>query len=206
MVTIRPTRQWDVRRLSEVAEIGYVGETSDNQLYLGLTNQIDTTDSVYLKIKNAEIEPEITDYYYLVENGTREVDGATIYEYLVFELNYEPLIVEIDNSTSNSLFVPTGSSSGVEAIGSSQEPDFQSGDTLVIDGESFSYVPGAGGATNINITGTTVDPIVSEGETARLLVYNSNGFIANTNTLIQFDGTSTTGTLGVTSMFSRRPV
>ena len=42
-----PIRQWDVRRLSEVAEIGYVGETSDNQLYLGLTNQIDTTDSVY---------------------------------------------------------------------------------------------------------------------------------------------------------------
>ena len=194
-----PIRQWDVRRLSEVAEIGYVGETSDNQLYLGLTNQIDTTDSVYLKIKNAEIEPEITDYYYLVENGTREVDGAIIYEYLVFELNYEPLIVEIDNSTSNSLFVPTGSSSGVEAIGTVSYPDFQSGDTLVIDGESFSYVPGAGGATNINITGTTVDPIVNEGETARLLVYNSNGFIANTNTLIQFDGTSTTGTLGVTS-------
>ena len=106
---------------------------------------------------------------------------------------------EIDNSTSNSLFVPTGSSSGVEAIGTVSYPDFQSGDTLVIDGESFSYVPGAGGATNINITGTTVDPIVNEGETARLLVYNSNGFIANTNTLIQFDGTSTTGTLGVTS-------
>ena len=50
-----PVRQWDVRRLSEVAEIGYVGETSDNQLYVGLTNQIDTTDSVYLKIKNSEI-------------------------------------------------------------------------------------------------------------------------------------------------------
>ena len=26
-------------------------ETSDNQLYVGLTNQIDTTDSVYLKLK-----------------------------------------------------------------------------------------------------------------------------------------------------------
>ena len=42
-----PVREWDVRRLSEVAEIGYVGETNDNQLYVGLTNQINTTDSVY---------------------------------------------------------------------------------------------------------------------------------------------------------------
>lgn len=194
-----PQRQWDVRRLSEVAEIGYVGETSDNQLYLGLTNQIDTTESVYLKIKNSEIEPEITDYYYLVENGTRDVDGKIVYEYLVFELNYEPLIVEIDNSTSNSLFVPTGSTSGVEAIGTVSYPEFQSGDTLVIDGESFSYTPGAGGGGGINLTGTTVDPIVAENEQARLAVYGSNGFILNSNTVITFDGTSSTGTLGVTS-------
>ena len=101
-----PIRQWDVRRLSEVAEIGYVGETSDNQLYLGLTNQIDTTDSVYLKLKTQTLI-QISDYYFLVDNGTRDVDGVTVYEYLVFERNYEPLIVEIDNSSSNS-FVPTG--------------------------------------------------------------------------------------------------
>ena len=86
--------------------------------YTWLTNQIDTTDSVYLKIKNSDIDPEVADYYFLVDNGTRDVDGVTVYEYLVFERNYEPLIVEIDNSSSNSLFVPTGTNSGVEAIGS----------------------------------------------------------------------------------------
>ena len=53
-----PIRQWDVRRLSEVAEMDYV-VTSDNQLYLGLTNQIDTTDSVYLKIKNTELNQRL---------------------------------------------------------------------------------------------------------------------------------------------------
>jgi hypothetical protein len=197
-----PVREWDVRRLSEVAEIGYVGETNDNQLYVGLTNQINTTDSVYLKIKNTDIEPEIADYYYLVENGTREVDGATIYEYLVFELNYEPLIVEIDSSTTDSLFVPTGSESAVEAVGTVSFPDFSSGDALVIDGEQFTYTPGAGGGTTgIALGGATatVDPVVSEGEQGRLVIYDSNGFIANANTLITFDGTSATGTNGVTA-------
>ena len=198
-----PVRQWDVRRLSEVAEIGYVGETSDNQLYVGLTNQIDTTDSVYLKIKNSDIDPEVADYYFLVDNGTRDVDGVTVYEYLVFERNYEPLIVEIDNSSSNSLFVPTGTNSGVEAIGSVSYPVFNSGDELVIDGVSHVYTPGSGGGTGglvIGGTTATVDPVVSEGEQARIIVYDSNGFIANTNTLITFDGTSASGTLGVSSV------
>jgi hypothetical protein len=197
-----PVREWDVRRLSEVAEIGYVGETSDNQLYLGLTNQVDTTDSVYLKIKNSDIDPEISDYYYLVDNGTRQVDGVTVYEYLVFELNYEPLIVEIDNSSSNSLFVPTGTNSGVEAIGSVSYPVFNSGDELIIDGVSHVYTPGAGGGTGGLILGgttATVDPVVGEGEQGRIIVYDSNGFIANTNTLITFDGTSALGTVGVTA-------
>ena len=201
-VQFDPVREWDVRRLSEVAEIGYVGETNDNQLYIGLTNQINTTDSVYLKIKNTDIEPEIADYYYLVENGTREVDGATIYEYLVFELNYEPLIVEIDSSTTDSLFVPTGSESAVEAIGTVSFPNFISGDAIIIDGEQFTYTPGAGGGTQgITLGGSTatVDPVVSEGEQGRLVIYDSNGFIANANTLITFDGTSATGTNGVTA-------
>ena len=197
-----PVREWDVRRLSEIAEIGYVGETTDNQLYVGLTNQVTTTDSVYLKIRNTDIEPEIADYYYLVDNGTREVDGATIYEYLVFELNYEPLIVEIDSSTTDSLFVPTGSESAVEAIGTVSFPAFSSGDSLVIDGEQFTYTPGAGGGTTGIVLGgstATVDPVVSEGEQARIVVYNSSGAIANTNTLITFDGTSATGSNGVSA-------
>ena len=201
-VQFDPVREWDVKRLSEIAEIGYIGETNDNQLYVGLTNQVTTTDSVYLKIRNTDIEPEIADYYYLVENGTREVDGVTIYEYLVFELNYEPLIVEIDSSTTDSLFVPTGSESAVEAIGSVSFPTFASGDALVIDGEQFTYTPGAGGgSTGIVLGGSTatVDPIVSEGEQARIIVYNSSGAIANTNTLITFDGTSATGSNGVTA-------
>ena len=201
-VQFDPAREWDVRRLSEVAEIGYVGETSDNQLYVGLTNQITTIDSVYLKIKNSDIDPEISDYYFLVDNGTRDVDGVTVYEYLVFERNYEPLIVEIDNSSSNSLFVPTGTNSGVEAIGSVSYPVFNSGDELVIDGVSHVYTPGSGGGTGGLILGgttATVDPVVGEGEQGRIVVYDSNGFIANTNTVITFDGTSALGTLGVTS-------
>ena len=164
-------RQWDVRRLSEVAEIGYVGETSDNQLYVGLTNQIDTTDSVYLKIKNSDIDPEVADYYFLVDNGTRDVDGVTVYEYLVFERNYEPLIVEIDNSSSNSLFVP-GTNSGVEAIGSVSYPVFNSGDELVIDGVSHVYTPDAGGGTGGLVLGgttATVDPLLAKVNKEELL-------------------------------------
>tara|TARA_B100001057_G_scaffold91069_1_gene87382 strand:+ start:16921 stop:25755 length:8835 start_codon:yes stop_codon:yes gene_type:complete len=201
-VQFDPVREWDVRRLSEIAEIGYIGETADNQLYVGLTNSIDTIDSVYLKIKNTDIEPEIADYYYLVDNGTREVDGTTIFEYLVFELNYEPLIVEIDSSTTDSLFVPTGSESRIEAIGTVSFPAFASGDALVIDGEQFTYTPGTGGgSTGIVLGGSTatVDPVVDEGEQARIVVYDTNGSPVNSNTLITFDGTSARGSNGVTA-------
>ena len=46
-------REWDVVRLSEVSEISYVGETSDNQLYIGTASPIECTSLVkpiYLKI------------------------------------------------------------------------------------------------------------------------------------------------------------
>ena len=197
-----PNREWDVRRLSEVAEIAYVGETDDNQLYIGLTNEIDTVETVYLKIKNSTIDPEVADYYYLVSNGTKTVDGILIYEYLVFELNYEPLIVEIDSSTSNSLFVPTSSQQGVEAIGSVSNPVISAGDSLVIDGTTFSYVPGSGtSSSGINIGGesATVDPVVSLNERMQMIVYGSNGTIENSNTLVTFRGTTATATSGLTS-------
>ena len=91
-----PDRDWDVVRLSEVAEISYVGETSDNQLYVGTANAIDnefTNKPIYLKISADEISPTIGGYYLLSDNGTKTVSGSTIYEYLVFEEDFEPLIV-----------------------------------------------------------------------------------------------------------------
>lgn len=197
-----PTREWDVRRLSEVAEISYVGETDDNQLYIGLTNEIDTVDSVYLKIKNETIDPEVADYYYLVSNGTRDVSGITVYEYLVFELNYEPLIVEIDSSTTNSLFVPTSSEQGVEAIGSVSNPVIVSGDSLVIDGVSFAYTPGSGTVSSgISIGGdsATVDPVVGPGEKMQMVIYGSTGTIINANTVVTFRGTTATASSSLTS-------
>jgi hypothetical protein len=198
-----PIREWDVRRLSEVAEISYVGETEDNQLYLGLVNEIDIVDSVYIKIKNETIDPEIADYYYLVSNGTKEVGGITIYEYLVFELNYEPLIVEIDSSTSSSLFVPTSSSQGVEAIGSVSNPVFASGDALVIDGISYTYTPGSGSVSSgiaIGGDGATVDPVISANEKMQMVVYGNNGTIVNSNTVVTFRGTTATATSALASV------
>ena len=197
-----PQREWDVRRLSEVAEIAYVGETDDNQLYIGLTNEIDTVETVYLKIKNSTIDPEVADYYYLVSNGTKTVDGILVYEYLVFELNYEPLIVEIDSSTSNSLFVPTSSQQGVEAIGSVSNPVISAGDTLVIDGATFSYTPGTGTTSSgISIGGesATVDPVISANERMQMIIYDTNGTIANSNTLVTFRGTTASATTSLSS-------
>ena len=53
-----PDRDWDVRRLSEISEINYVGETSDGQLYVVLAAAIDTTDPVFLKIQSDDIDPK----------------------------------------------------------------------------------------------------------------------------------------------------
>ena len=146
------SRNWDVVRLSEVAEISYVGETSDNQLYIGTTNAIDVTfvnKPIYLKISADEISPTIGGYYLLAANGTKTVSGSTVHEYLVFEEDFEPLIVEIDSTTANSVFVPTNTDSGVEAIGSVSNPVFANGDSISIDGTTFTYAPSGTTSTGI---------------------------------------------------------
>ena len=191
-------RDWDVVRLSEVAEISYVGETSDNQLYIGFLTEIDSSyddKAVYIKIANDEIDPTIDGYYLLIANGTKTVDGTIIYEYLVFEEDFEPLVVEIDSATTNSIFVPTNTDSGVEAIGSVSNPIILSGDTLVIDGTSYSYTPSGITTSGITILGTVANPVVSEGEQARFVIYNDSGLVENgTNTTVTFSGTVATTT------------
>jgi hypothetical protein len=197
-------REWDVVRLSEVAEISYVGETSDNQLYIGVLTEIDSSydaNAIYLKISNDEIDPTIDGYYLLIANGTKVVDGVTIYEYLVFEEDFEPVIVEIDSATTNSIFVPTNTDSGVEAIGTVSNPIIVSGDILVVDGTSVSYTPSSGTISGITILGSVANPVVSEGEQARFVVYDDAGLVENgTNTTVTFSGTvaKTTGAFSST--------
>lgn len=192
-------REWDVVRLSEVAEISYIGETSDNQLYIGVVSAIPDVyndKAIYLKIANENISPTIDGYYLLIANGTKIVSGTTVYEYLVFEEDFEPLVVEIDSGTTNSVFVPTNADSGVEAIGSVSNPIISSGEVLVIDGTSFTYTPSSASASGITILGTVANPVVSEGEQASFVVYNSGGTVENgTNTRVTFSGTvaKTTG-------------
>lgn len=195
-------RDWDVRRLSEIAEISYVGETSDSQLYVALTNQVDIADTVYLKITNDDIDPEINGYYYLVNDGTEAFDDVTVHKYLVFDTDYEPVTVEIDSTTTNSIYVPTSQNIGVEAIGSNSNPILIDGETLVIDGTSFVYEEGTGGSSSgIIIGGTTAtpDPIVSEGEQIRLVVYDDAGLIRNANTVVTFGGNNIEAVNSITS-------
>ena len=198
-------RDWDVVRLSEVAEISYVGETSDNQLYIGMLTAIDSAfidKSIYLKISGTEIDPSIDGYYLLAANGTKTVNSSTIYEYLVFEEDFEPVIVEIDSSTTNSIFVPTQADSGIEAIGSVSNPTFTSSDTLVVDNVEFTYVPAVGSTSGISILGTVANPTVSEGEQARFVIYNSSGLVENTtDTNVTFTGTVATTTAAFTSNY-----
>lgn len=185
-------RDWDVRRLSEIAEIDFVGETSDGQLYVALTNLISTSTPVFLKIQNENIDPEIKGYYYLVFEEEVVIDGVTVYKYIVFETNYEPLIVEIDDLTSNSVYIPTPADSTVEAIGANANPEFVNGDTLFIDGVEYVYSSTAISSSAVTILGdeNAVDPFVQRGETIRLVVYNTSGAVVNTNTTVEFDGTS----------------
>jgi len=198
-------RDWDVVRLSEVAEISYVGETSDNQLYIGMLTEIDSTfidKPIYLKIAGAELSPTIDGYYLLAANGTKTVSGSTIYEYLVYEEDFEPVIVEIDSSTTNSIFVPTNTDSGIEAIGSVSNPVFTSSDTITIDGTSFTYTPTAASNSGISILGTVANPVVSEGEQARFVIYNASGLVENgTNTTVTFSGTVASTTTAFSSTY-----
>ena len=62
-------REWDVKRLSEVSEINYIGETADGQLYVGLTNEISIVEPVFLKINSIEVDPNINGYFNLVDDG-----------------------------------------------------------------------------------------------------------------------------------------
>ena len=156
---------------------------------VALTNEVSTDETVYLKIINGNVDTEIQGNYYLVSDGTRISNGINVYEYLVFDQTYEPLIVEIDTTTDNSVYIPTSGSIGVEAIGYVSNPTILSGDTLVIDGEIFTYAPGTGStSTGISIGGNTAtaDPIVSEGEQVRIVVYGADGLIANTNKTVTF--------------------
>jgi hypothetical protein len=186
-------RDWDVQRLSEIAEIQYISETEDGQLKVTMNQQITTSDTAYLKIVNSNVDPEIEGNYYFVFEEEIESNGLTLYEYIVFDLSFEPLIVEIDSTTDNSVYVPTASAIGVEAIGYISNPTFDAGDTLVINSEIFVYTPGSGAAPGGIIIGgdtATPDPIVSPDEQVRIVVYDSNGLIANTNTLVTFSGTN----------------
>lgn len=198
------SRDWDVARLSEIAEISYIGETSDNQLYLGLTAEIDADyldQPIYLKISGSEIDPSISDYYLLATSGTRDVDGTTIYEYLVFEKDFEPVIIEIDVSTTNSIYVPTSTDAGVEAIGSNSNPTITSGDILYIDGTEFVYTPTGVGSSGITILGSVANPVVTSGERASFVIYDSNGLVVNTNTTCIFTGTIAQTTGAFTSTY-----
>jgi hypothetical protein len=195
-------RDWDVRKLSEISEISYVGETQDSQLYIVVTSEIDTVESVYLRIINDEIDPVLNGYYNFVEDGTELLDGITVYKYLVFDTDFEPVTVEIDTSSQNSIFVPTSDNAGVEAISLNSNAPIIEGEVLVIDGNSYTYVEDAtSGNTGITIGGAsaTSDPIVTPGEQISIVVYDQNDIIKNTNTLITFSGNSILADNNVTS-------
>lgn len=185
-------RDWDVRRLSEIAEIDFVGETSDGQLYIALTNMVDVSTPVFLKIQNQNIDPEIKGYYYLVLEEEVEISGLTIYKYIVFETNYEPLIVEIDDLSSDSVFVPTPTDSNVEAIGTKANPEFSNGETLFVDGVEYVYNDTTSGVTQVTIEAdeSAANPFVQYKETIRLVVYDQLGVIVNNNTTLELMGTS----------------
>jgi len=185
-------REWDVKRLSEIAEIAYVGETEDGQLYVGLTNEINIDDTVFLKINSVDIDPVINGYFNLVDDGEKVQNGQTVYEYLVFDTEYEPFVVEIDETTDNSVFVPTPSDTGVEAIGSVSNPNFVNGDKLVINGNEYVFDSSGTGTTfglTIGGASATTDPFVTTGEEARIVVYDENNSQLNPNTVVRFDGT-----------------
>jgi len=200
-------REWDVKRLSEISEIVYIGETEDGQLYIGLTNEVDINDAVFLKISALDVDPAINGYYNLVDDGTKEQNGQTVYEYLVYDTDYEPIIVEIDTTTNNSVYVPTPEDTGVQAIGSVSNPQFFDGDRLIINGTPYVYTSDGDTASyGLSIGGqtATIDPNVTAGDEGRIIVYDINGNQLNTETVVRFGGgaisadTSTTSDVGDT--------
>ena len=190
-------REWDTRRLSEIAEIVYLGETPDAQLYVALTNQIDTSSEVFLKIVSSGIQPNIQGYYYPVFDSVQTYNGLDVYLYLIFDMNYEAVIVEIDTSTSNSIYVPTQTIPYVEANGSISNPSFDQGDTIVINGTSYSYNTSGIGTSQVQIYGSefAVNPFVQAGERIRISVFDSSGQLVNNNSTVTFTGTVANTTL-----------
>lgn len=184
-------REWDVLRLSEIAEIVYLGETPDAQLYIALTNEIPTDKEIFLRVVSSGIQPEIQGYFYPVYESTQTYNGMPVYLYLIFDMNYEAVIVEIDTSTSNSVYVPTQSIPYVEANGSVVNPNIVDGDTLVINGNSYVYDPVGVGTTRVQIYGSefSVNPFVQAGERIRISVFDSFGQLANNNSTVTFTGT-----------------
>jgi len=184
-------REWDTRRLSEIAEIVYLGETPDAQLYIALTNEISTDSEVFLRIVSSGIQPQIQGYYYPVFESTQTYNGMTVYLYLIFDMNYEAVIVEIDTSTSNSVYVPTQTIPYVEANGSVANPAIVDGDTIVINGISYTYDESGIGTNRVQIYGSeyAVNPFVQSGERIRISVFDSLGQLVNNNTTVTFTGT-----------------
>ena len=189
-------REWDVKRLSEIAEIAYIGETEDGQLYVGLTNEVSIDDPVFLKINSVEVDPTVNGYFNLVDDGEKIQNGQTVYEYLVFDNDYEPFIVEIDETTNNSVYVPTPDDSGVEAIGSVSNPNFVNGERLSINGNVYVYNSSTDSSTfgiTIGGEGAITDPFITTGEEARIVVYDENNNILNSDTDVRFGGTRIDG-------------
>ena len=184
-------REWDVLRLSEIAEIVYLGETPDSQLYVALTNEIRTDKEIFLRVVSNGIQPEIQGYFYPVFESTQTYNGLTVYLYLIFDMNYESVIVEIDTSTSNSVYVPTQTIPYVEANGSVVNPTIVDGDTIVINGNSYTYDPVGVGTTRVQIYGSefAVNPFVQAGERIRISIFDSFGQLVNTNSTVTFTGT-----------------
>lgn len=195
-------REWDTVRLSEIAEIVYLGETPDAQLYVALTNQIQTGKEVFLNIVSDGIQPNIKGYYYPVFDSVQTYNGMETYLYLIFDMNYEAVIVEIDTSTSNSVYVPTQVIPYVEANGSVVNPAFMEGDTLVINGTSYSYSETGIGTSRVQIYGSefAVNPFVQEEERIRISVFDENGQLVNNNSTVTFTGTVANTTLPLTSL------
>lgn len=194
-------REWDTLRLSEIAEIVYLGETPDAQLYIALTNEIRTDKEIFLRIVSNGIQPEIQGYFYPVYESTQTYNGLPVYLYLIFDMNYEAVIVEIDTSTSNSVYVPTQSIPYVEANGSVVNPVIDDGDTLFINGNSYVYNPVGLGTTRVQVFGSefAVNPFVQSGERIRISVFDSLGQLVNNNSTVTFTGTVATTTNPVNS-------
>lgn len=182
-----PERNWDVRRLSEIAEINYVGETEDGQLFVVLTNEVSTSDTVFLKINSDDIDPIINGYYYLIEDEVFVENGLTVYKYIVFEESFEPLTVEIDVESSGGIYVPTGEGSVIEAISTVSNPDIADGIQLVVDGVTVTYDDTAISSSGIYIEGSNALPNIESGDAIRLVIYDNNGNVVNTTTDLEFE-------------------